>query len=232
MDEAERDLQALRGHCVKTGVVLFWTSLLGSGLLPHIIDVNTVHRAMNKCCLKLCQAKNKAFVNTIQNRCCPLWTRSHLKWTEAKRLCVFAPSEVQLQGALRYQVWFWLSVGTPDELILGHCAINRPCPLMLKLTGTLEPGRAFGDFDSTVVLTLRQSRQQQGITWQYLGWVLFSLSTKGKHEKEERNTKLVFWPWMWLCSQTKNTAACESVWKLVLFHDRPQTHRHRAASEN
>lgn len=51
------------------------------------LPVDTVHCAIHKCRLKLCQAE-KPYVNVIQKHCCLLWAKAHLKWTQAKQTTV------------------------------------------------------------------------------------------------------------------------------------------------
>ena len=48
------------------------------------LSVNTVHRAIHKCKLKLYHAKKKPYVNTIQKRRHLLWAKAHLNWAKWK----------------------------------------------------------------------------------------------------------------------------------------------------
>ncbi len=54
---------------------------MGSGILPETTVVNTIHRAICRCQLKLYHAKNKQYVNMVQKGRRVLWAKAHLKWT-------------------------------------------------------------------------------------------------------------------------------------------------------
>ncbi len=57
---------------------------MGPGILPEPLSVNTIHRAICRCQLKLFHAKRKPYVNMVQKRRRVLWVKSHLKWTVSK----------------------------------------------------------------------------------------------------------------------------------------------------
>uniref|UniRef100_A0A9J8B7S5 Transposase Tc1-like domain-containing protein n=1 Tax=Cyprinus carpio carpio TaxID=630221 RepID=A0A9J8B7S5_CYPCA len=48
------------------------------------LSVNTIHRAIRRCRLKLYRTKKKPYLNMIQKRRRFLWAKAHLKWTVAK----------------------------------------------------------------------------------------------------------------------------------------------------
>ncbi len=48
------------------------------------LSVNTIHRAICRCQLKLYHAKRKPYVNMVQKRRRVLWAKAHLKWTVSK----------------------------------------------------------------------------------------------------------------------------------------------------
>ncbi len=48
------------------------------------LSVNTIHRAIRRCQLKLYRSKKKPYLNMIQKRRRFLWAKAHLKWTLAK----------------------------------------------------------------------------------------------------------------------------------------------------
>ncbi len=67
------------------GIILSLTLLNGprnTSIKPLL--VNTIHRGICKCQLKLYHAKRKPFVNMVQKRCRVLWVKAHLKWTVSK----------------------------------------------------------------------------------------------------------------------------------------------------
>ncbi len=61
-----RDLRALRRHCITyrnaTGMEI---TNMGSGILPETLSVNTIHRAIRRCRLKLYRSKKKPYLNMI-----------------------------------------------------------------------------------------------------------------------------------------------------------------------
>ncbi len=48
------------------------------------LSVNTIHRAIRRCRLKLYRSKKKPYLNMIQKRSRFLWAKAHLNWTVAK----------------------------------------------------------------------------------------------------------------------------------------------------
>ncbi len=48
------------------------------------LSVNTIHRAIRRCRLKLYRSKKKPYLNMIHKRRHFLWAKAHLKWTVAK----------------------------------------------------------------------------------------------------------------------------------------------------
>ncbi len=78
-------LQALRRHCIthwhdSVIDITKWAQEYFQKPLP----VNTIHRAICRCQLKLYHAKRKTFVNMVQKCRRVLWAKAHLKWTVSK----------------------------------------------------------------------------------------------------------------------------------------------------
>ncbi len=48
------------------------------------LSVNTIHRTIRRCRLKLYRSKKKPYLNMIHKRRRFLWAKAHLKWTVAK----------------------------------------------------------------------------------------------------------------------------------------------------
>ncbi len=48
------------------------------------LSVNTIHRVIRRCWLKLYRSKKKPYLNMIQKRRRFLWAKAHLKWTVPK----------------------------------------------------------------------------------------------------------------------------------------------------
>ncbi len=71
-----RGLRALRRHCIthRHDSVIDITKWAQKPL-----SVNTIHRAICRCQLKLYHAKRKPYVNMVQKRRRVLWAKAHLK---------------------------------------------------------------------------------------------------------------------------------------------------------
>ncbi len=66
------------------GMILSLTLLNGPRNTSRKQSVNTIHRAICRCQLKLYNAKRKPYVNMVQKRRRVLWAKAHLKWTVSK----------------------------------------------------------------------------------------------------------------------------------------------------
>ncbi len=80
-----RDLRALRRHCItyRNATVMEITTW-AQEYFQKTLSVNTIHRAIRRCRLKLYRSKKKPYLNRIQKRRRFLWAKAHLKWTVAK----------------------------------------------------------------------------------------------------------------------------------------------------
>ncbi len=80
-----RDLRALRRHCItyRNATVMEITTW-AQEYFQKTLSVNTIHRAIRRCRLKLNRSKKKPYLNMIQKRRRFLWAKAHLKWTVAK----------------------------------------------------------------------------------------------------------------------------------------------------
>ncbi|KAK3544070.1 hypothetical protein QTP86_000872 [Hemibagrus guttatus] len=80
-----RDLRALRTHCItyRNATVMEITTW-AQEYFQKTLSVNTIHRAIRRCRLKLYRSKKKPYLNMIQKRRRFLWAKAHLKWTVAK----------------------------------------------------------------------------------------------------------------------------------------------------
>ncbi len=80
-----RDLRALRRHCItyRNATVMEITTW-AQKYFQKTLSVNTIHRAIRRCRLKLYWSKKKPYLNMIQKRRRFLWAKAHLKWTVAK----------------------------------------------------------------------------------------------------------------------------------------------------
>ncbi len=80
-----RDLRALRRHCItyRNATVMEITTW-AQEYFQKTLSVNTIHRAIRRCRLKLYRSKKKPYLNMIQKRRRFLWANAHLKCTVAK----------------------------------------------------------------------------------------------------------------------------------------------------
>ncbi len=80
-----RGLRSLRRHCIthRHDSVIDITEW-AQEYFQKPLSVNTIHRAICRCQLKLYHAKMKPYVNMVQKRHCVLWAKDHLKWTVSK----------------------------------------------------------------------------------------------------------------------------------------------------
>ncbi len=79
------DLRALRQHCItyRNSTVMEITTW-AQEYFQKTLSVNTIHRAIRRCRLKLYRSKKKPYLNMIQKHRRFLWAKAHLKWTVAK----------------------------------------------------------------------------------------------------------------------------------------------------
>ncbi len=75
----------LRRHCItyRNATVMEITTW-AQEYFQKTLSVNTIHRAIRRCRLKLYRSKKKPYLNMIQKRRRFLWAKAHLKWTVAK----------------------------------------------------------------------------------------------------------------------------------------------------
>ncbi|KAK3531973.1 hypothetical protein QTP86_002283 [Hemibagrus guttatus] len=78
------DARDLRRHCItyRNATVMEITTW-AQEYFQKTLSVNTIHRAIHRCRLKLYRSK-KPYLNMIQKRRRFLWAKAHLKWTVAK----------------------------------------------------------------------------------------------------------------------------------------------------
>ncbi|KAK3535468.1 hypothetical protein QTP70_016891 [Hemibagrus guttatus] len=76
-----RDLRALRRHCItyRNAAVMEITTW-AQEYFQKTLSMNTIHRAICRCQLKLYRSKKKPYLNMIQKRKRFLWAKAHLKW--------------------------------------------------------------------------------------------------------------------------------------------------------
>ncbi len=96
------------------------------------LSVNTIHRAIRRCRLKLYRSKKKPYLNMIQKRRRFLWAKTHLKWTVAKWKTVLWSDESKFEvlfGKLGRHV-----IRTKEDKDNPSCyqrSVQKPASLMV-----------------------------------------------------------------------------------------------------
>ncbi len=96
------------------------------------LSVNTIHRAIRSCRLKLYRSKKKPYLNMIQKRRRFLWAKAHLKWTVAKWKTVLWSDESKFEvlfGKLGRHV-----IRTKEDKDNPSCyqrSVQKPASLMV-----------------------------------------------------------------------------------------------------
>ncbi len=128
-----RDLRALRRHCItyRNATVMEITTW-AQEYFQKTLSVNTIHRAICRCRLKLYRSKNKPYLNMIQKRRRFLWAKAHLKWTVAKWKTVLWSDESKFEvlfGKLGRHV-----IRTKEDKDNPSCyqrSVQKPASLMV-----------------------------------------------------------------------------------------------------
>uniref|UniRef100_A0A8C1G2M4 Transposase n=1 Tax=Cyprinus carpio TaxID=7962 RepID=A0A8C1G2M4_CYPCA len=128
-----RDLRALRWHCItyRNATVMEITTW-AQEYFQKTLSVNTIHRAIRRCRLKLYRSKKKPYLNMIQKRRRFLWAKAHLKWTVAKWKTVLWSDESKFEvlfGKLGRHV-----IRTKEDKDNPSCyqrSVQKPASLMV-----------------------------------------------------------------------------------------------------
>ncbi|KAK3518526.1 hypothetical protein QTP70_001497 [Hemibagrus guttatus] len=128
-----RDLWALRRHCItyRNATVMEITTW-AQEYFQKTLSVNTIHRAIRRCRLKLYRSKKKPYLNMIQKRRRFLWAKAHLKWTVAKWKTVLWSDESKFEvlfGKLGRHV-----IRTKEDKDNPSCyqrSVQKPASLMV-----------------------------------------------------------------------------------------------------
>ncbi len=128
-----RDLRALRRHCItyRNATVMEITTW-AQEYFQKTLSVNTIHRAIRCCRLKLYRSKKKPYLNMIQKRRCFLWAKAHLKWTVANWKTVLWSDESKFEflfGKLGRHV-----IRTKEDKDNPSCyqhSVQKPASLMV-----------------------------------------------------------------------------------------------------
>ncbi len=128
-----RDLRALRRHCItyRKATVMEITTW-AQEYFQKTLSVNTIHRAIRRCRLKLYRSKKKPYLNMIQKRRRFLWAKAHLKWTVAKWKTVLWSDESKFEvlfGKLGRHV-----IRTKEDKDNPSCyqrSVQKPASLMV-----------------------------------------------------------------------------------------------------
>ncbi len=128
-----RDLRALGRHCItyRNATVMEITTW-AQEYFQKTLSVNTIHRAIRCCRLKLYRSKKKPYLNMIQKRRRFLWAKAHLKWTVAKWKTVLWSDESKFEvlfGKLGCHV-----IRTKEDKDNPSCyqhSVQKPASLMV-----------------------------------------------------------------------------------------------------
>ncbi len=128
-----RDLRALRRHCItyRNATVMEITTW-PQEYFQKTLSVNTIHRAIRRCWLKLYRSKKKPYVNMIQKRRRFLWAKVHLKWTVAKWKTVLWSDESKFE--VLFGNWDAMSSGlkrTRTTQVVISAQFRSPASLMV-----------------------------------------------------------------------------------------------------
>ncbi len=128
-----RDLRALRRHCItyRNATVMEITTW-AQEYFQKTLSVNTIHRAIRRCRLKLYRSKKKPYLNMIQKRRRFLWAKAHLKWTVAKWKTVLWSDESKFEvlfGKLGRHVI--RTKEDKDNPSCYQCSVQKPASLMV-----------------------------------------------------------------------------------------------------
>ncbi|KAK3507955.1 hypothetical protein QTP70_005046 [Hemibagrus guttatus] len=128
-----RDLRALRRHCItyRNATVMEITTWVQE-YFQKTLSVNTIHRAIRRCRLKLYRSKKKPYLSMIQKHRHFLWAKAHLKWTVAKWKTVLWSDESKFEvlfGKLGCHV-----IRTKEDKDNPSCyqrSVQKPASLMV-----------------------------------------------------------------------------------------------------
>ncbi|KAK3549741.1 hypothetical protein QTP86_007736 [Hemibagrus guttatus] len=124
---------ALYVHCItyRNATVMEITTW-AQEYFQKTLSVNTIHRAICRCRLKLYRSKKKPYLNMIQKRRRFLWAKAHLKWTVAKWKTVLWSDESKFEvlfGKLGRHV-----IRTKEDKDNPSCyqrSVQKPASLMV-----------------------------------------------------------------------------------------------------
>ncbi len=127
------DLRALRRHCITyRNATVMEIITWAQEYFQKTLSVNTIHRAIRRCRLKLYRSKKKPYLNMIQKRRHFLWAKAHLKWTVAKWKTVLWSDESKFEvlfGKLGRHV-----IRTKEDKDNPSCyqrSVQKPASLMV-----------------------------------------------------------------------------------------------------
>ncbi len=126
-----RDLRALRRHCItyRNATVMEITTW-AQEYFQKTLSVNTIHRAIRRCRLKLYRSKKKPYLNMIQKRRRFLWAKAHLKWTKWRTVLWSDESKFEvLFGKLGRHVI--RTKEDKDNLSCYQRSVQKPASLMV-----------------------------------------------------------------------------------------------------
>ncbi len=189
---------------------------MGPGYFQKPQSVNTIHRAICRCQLKLYHAKRKPYVNMVQKRRRVLWAKAHLKWTVWKWKSVLWSDESKfdiLVGNHRRRV-----LRAKEEADLPAChqrSVQKPAYLMVwgcisaygmgslhVLGGTMNAERYIKVLEQHMLPARRRVFQQDNAT-PYTGAITTAWLSS-------RRVRVLNWP---ACSP--DLSPIENIWRII-----------------
>ncbi|KAI4878399.1 hypothetical protein NFI96_006325 [Prochilodus magdalenae] len=128
-----RDLRALKRHCTSNrNATVKEKTEWAQEYFQKALSVNTIHRAIRRCQLKLYSAKRKPFLSKLHKLRRLHWARGLLKWSVAKwKTVLWSDDESRfevLYGTLGHHV-----IGTREDKDNPSCyqhSVQKPVSLM------------------------------------------------------------------------------------------------------
>ncbi len=198
------------------------------------LSVNTIHRAIRRCRLKLYRSKKKPYLNMIQKRRRFLWAKAHLKWTVAKWKTVLWSDESKFEvlfGKLRCHVirtkedkdnpsCYQRSVQKPASLMVWGCMSACGMGSLHIWKGTINAERYIQVLEQHM-LPSRRRLFQEDLAFSNMTMPDHILHQLQHHGCVEEGIRVLKWP---ACSP--DLSPIENIWRIIkrkMRQRRPKT---------